>query len=133
MSNNAYHNYRTSKTEQFLQECSSWLRLLDFFKQENSYLKTRLSFVVDHKVETDFLAWAEQFQNRLLLKDEFITEITQDIKRQEILLSETAVKKIAPEEKLIKKQQKFRNEIQYMEKDFSGTKNEFNEFISSVL
>jgi len=133
MSNNTYHSDKITKTEQFLQECSGWLRLLDFFKQENSYLKTRLSFVVDHKAEADFLTWAEQFQNRFILKDEFITEIALDVKRQEILLAETAVKKILTEEQLSKKQQKLRNEIEYLEKDFSVTKNEFNKFISSVL
>ena len=133
MSNSIHHSDRIIKTEQFLQECGGWLRLLDFLKQENSYLKTRLSFVVDHKTESDFLALAEQFQNKFILKDEFISEITHDVKIQEALLTEDAVKKIATEERLIKKQQKLRNEIEYLEKDFNAAKTEFNKFISSVL
>ncbi len=133
MQNNIYHNEKLSKTEQFLQECGGWIRLLDFFKQENIYLKNRLSFVLDHKTETDFLPLAEQFQNQFILKDEFITEIIQDVKKQQTMLTDTAVKKIAAEEKLTKTQQKLRNEIEFLEKDFSANKNQFNKFISSVL
>lgn len=133
MSNHIHHNEKLSKTEQFLQECAGWIRLLDFFKQENIYLKNRLSFVVDHKAETDFLPLAEQFQNQFILKDEFITEISQDVKKQLAMLADTAEKKITEEEKLAKTQQKLRNEIEFLEKDFSSNKNQFNKFISSVL
>jgi len=133
MPKSAYNSEKISKTEQFLQECAGWLRLLDFFKQENSFLKTRLSMVVDHKTDTDFLALAEHFQNLFILKDEFISEITHDAKKQELMLTVAAEKKLSPEEHLVKKQQKLRNETEYLEKDFTATKNEFNKFISSVL
>ena len=133
MPNHIFHNEKLSKTEQFLQECAGWVRLLDFFKQENIYLKNRLSFVVDHKAENDFLPLAEQFQNQFILKDDFITEIAQDVKKQQTILTDSTEKKIAADEKLIKKQQKLRNEIEFFEKDFSANKNQFNKFISSVL
>ena len=128
MQNNIDHNEKLSKTEQFLQECAGWIRLLDFFQQENIYLKNRLSLVVDYKSETDFLPLAEQFQNQFISKDEFITEITQDVKKQQTMLTG-----LTAEEKLIKQQQKLRNEIEFLEKDFSTIKNQFNKFISSVL
>jgi len=133
MSNHIHHNEKLSKTEQFLQECAGWMRLLDFFKQENIYLKNRLSFVVDHKAETDFLPLAEQFQSQFILKDEFITEISLDVKKQQTMLADAVIKKEAVEEKLAKTQQKLRNEIEFLEKDFSASKNQFNKFISSVL
>jgi len=133
MQNSIYHNETLSKTEQFLQECAGWIRLLDFFKQENSHLKTRLSLLVDHTSETDFLPSAEQFQNQFILKDELITEIIQDVKKQEIILSDFVIKKLSAEEKLVKKQQKLRNEIEFLEKDFSADKHQFNKFISSML
>ena len=133
MTNNVHHNEKLSKTEQFLQECAGWIRLLDFFKQENIYLKTRLSVVVDHKAESDFLPLAEQFQSEFILKDEFIKEITLDVKKQQAMLTDLALKNIPAEEKLNKQQQKLRNEIEFLEKDFSVNKNQFNKFISSVL
>jgi hypothetical protein len=122
-----------NKTDQFLHECMTWERLLDFFKQENSFLKTRLSEVLDHKTEKDFLALAEHFQNQFILKDEFIDEMVHDAREQQKNLDGLTIKKIDLEEKLIKKQQKLRNEMAYLEKDFITIKNEFNQYLTSKL
>ena len=89
--------------------------------------------MVDHTAATYFLPLAEQFQNEFILKDEFITEINKDVKNQQTMLTNSIIKKTNPEEKLVKTQQKLRNEIEFLEKDFSSNKNKFNKFISSVL
>jgi len=122
-----------NKINQVLQECMAWERLLDFFKQENSYLKTRLSEVLDNKTDKDFLALAEHFQNQFILKDEFVDEMLHDAREQEKNLHILAEKKAAIEERLIKKQQKMRNEMEFLEKDFNRMKNEFNKYLVSVL
>lgn len=124
---------KKNKTDQVLQECTAWERLLDFFKQENSYLKTRLSEVLDNKTDKDFLALAEHFQNQFILKDEFIDEMLHDAREQERNLHILADKKATIEERLIKKQQKIRNEMEFLEKDFNRMKNEFNKYLVSVL
>ena len=89
--------------------------------------------VVDHKTDSNFLALAEHFQNLFILKDEFIAEITHDVKRQESILMAAEEKKLSPGEDMVKKQQKLQNETEYLEKDFNTTKNDFNKFISSAL
>ncbi len=122
-----------SKTDQVVQECMAWERLLDFFKQENSHLKTRLSEVLDDKTDKDFLALAEHFQNQFILKDEFVDEMSHDVREQEKTLVVVAEKKANIEERLIKKQQKIRNEMEFLEKDFNRMKNEFNKYLVSVL
>lgn len=122
-----------NKINQVLQECMAWERLLDFFKQENSYLKTRLSEVLDNKTDKDFLALAEHFQNQFILKDEFVDEMLHDVREQEKNLHILAEKKATIEERLIKKQQKIRNEMEFLEKDFNRMKNEFNKYLVSVL
>ena len=124
---------KKSKTDQVLEECTAWERLLDFFKQENSYLKIRLSEVLDNKTDKDFLALAELFQNQFILKDEFIDEMLHDVREQEKNLHILAEKKATIEERLIKKQQKIRNEMEFLEKDFNRMKNEFNKYLLSVL
>jgi hypothetical protein len=124
---------KKNKTDQVLQECTAWERLLDFFKQENSYLKTRLSEVLDNKTDKDFLALAEHFQNQFILKDEFIDEMLHDVREQERNLHILTDKKATIEERLIKKQQKVRNEMEFLEKDFNRMKNEFNKYLVSVL
>ena len=122
-----------NKTDQVVQECMAWERLLDFFKQENSHLKIRLSEVLDDKTDKDFLALAEHFQNQFILKDEFVDEMSHDVREQEKTLVVVAEKKAIIEERLIKKQQKIRNEMEFLEKDFNRMKNEFNKYLVSVL
>lgn len=124
---------RVNKTEQFLQECAAWLRLLDFFKQENSYLKTRLSVVLDHKTDRDFLNNAEHYQNLFILKDEFINEIAKDAKMHEDKLKQAAQLKKTPDDKQVRQQQKLRNEVDHLEKEFTRMKHDFNKALLAVL
>ncbi len=121
----------SSKPEQFLHETKTWSRLLEFFKQENAYLKTRLAAVVDQKTNKDFLALAEQFQNKFIINDEVIDELRHDINLQENGFTKTG--STACDYKIISKQDKFRNEMEYFEKNFLGLKNEFNKYLSSAL
>ncbi len=122
-----------NKTEQFLHENITWKRLLDFFIQENSFLKTRLSEVVDRTTDHTFIATAEHFQNEFILKDEYIHDIESDIKGQEKNLQLAFSQKRIPDGKLCKKQEKLRNEISYLEKEFSDLKNQFNKYLLSIV
>ena len=123
----------TGKIEQFLYENLSWERLLYFFKQENSFLKTRLSRVVDVNTDKDFLTLAEQFQNKFILKDDFMDELEHDIKEQVQKLDSLKSGKILSEERINKAQQKLSNEVEYLEKDFTTLKNEFNKSLIKYL
>ncbi len=121
-----------NKTEQFLHETYTWERLIYFFRQENIYLKTRLSELVDPSTDKQFLALAEQFQNQFILKDEFMDEMTHDVKEQQKKLNELAENNKVLEDKISKKQKKLRNETQYLEKDFNRLKHEFNIYLESI-
>ena len=125
---------RISKPEQFQFENNTWERLLEYLKQENAFLKTRLAEVLDQSTNKNFLARAEQFQNRFILKDEFIDELRHDIHEQDKLLKEQYINKPKTlDPKTIKKQEKLRNEMAYLEKDFPMLKNEFNKYITNNL
>jgi hypothetical protein len=123
-----------SKTKQFYYENLTWERLLEFFKQENAFLKTRLSEVVDQLTDKDFLELAEHFQNVFIIKDEFIDELRHDINDHEILLKTvmSSPDKKA-DKKILKKQEKLRNEMETLERDFTKDKNQFNKYLASVL
>jgi len=121
-----------NKLEQFFHENFSWERLLDFFKQENSYLKTRLSKVVDTNMDKDFLALAEHFQNKFILKDDLIDELEHDLAEQRKRLDHYKTANTLPEEKISKAQQRLRNEMEYIEKDFTSLKNEFNKYLLNI-
>ena len=122
---------KISKTEQFHHENKTWIRLLEFFKQENYFMKNRLSEVLDHNVDKVFLALAEQFQNKFILKDEYIDELRHDINNQDQILTDSYGGLV--DNKMTKTQEKLRNEMKYFEKDFYMLKNEFNTYLSSVL
>jgi hypothetical protein len=124
------------KTDQFHHENMTWERLLDFFKQENSFLKNRLSQVLDHDgpVVEQFIALAEQFQNQFILKDEFFDELKQDIQEQEKRLAASGKEKdTALSKKINKQQEKLRNEMAWLENDFTRLKNDFNNYLLQVL
>ncbi len=120
-----------SKPGQYHHENKTWNRLLEFFKQENTFLKNRLAEVLDHNTDKEFLARAEQFQNRFIIQDEFIDELRHDINIHDRKLMES--EHGLPEQVMIKKQEKLRNEMEYFEKDFSRLKNEFNKYLASVV
>ena len=124
-------NVIISKPDQFHHEIKTWIRLLDFFKQENTILKNRLAEVVDYRADKEFLALAEQFQNKFIIKDEHIDELRHDatLQARDLTSTNTALTDI----KLIKRQEQLRNELEYFENDFNRLKNEFNKYLSTVL
>ena len=124
-------NVIISKSDQFNHEIKTWSRLLDFFKQENTFLKNRLAEVVDYRADKEFLALAEQFQNKFIIKDEYIDELRHDtnLQARDLTSSNTALTDI----KLIKRQERLRNELEYFEIDFIKLKNEFNKYLSTDL
>lgn len=126
----------SAKLDQYRHEYLTWKRMLEYFKQENAFLKTRLSEVVDRNTDREFLALAEHFQNQFIIKDEFMDELRHDVNEMETNVKATpGVLKtaITPDKKMETKQNKLRNEIEYLEKNFTQLKNEFNKYLVSVL
>lgn len=119
-------------TEQFHHENKTWIRLLDFFKEENYFMKNRLSEVLDNSMDKSFLALAEQFQNKFILKDEYIDELRHDVNEQDRQLSKGQQEDLI-DNKLAKAQGKLRNEMDYFEKDFNNLKSDFNKYLASVF
>jgi hypothetical protein len=120
--------------EQFHHENMTWVRSLDFFKQENNYLKNRLSEVVDINSDKTFLAQAEHFQNQFIIKDEFVDELKHDINEQEKILMEKYIKTgNSIDDHIILRQKNLREQIEYLEKDFTTLRNEFNNYLTKTL
>jgi len=123
----------STKIEQFLHENITWKRLLDFFIQENSFLKTRLSEVVDRETDKVIIANAEYFQNEFILKDEYIRDIEIDVKTHEKNLQLVQTQKRTLDNKVCKHQEKLRNEMSYLEKEFYSLKSQFNKYLLSMV
>ena len=111
---------KISKAEQYFHEVLTWRRVLEFFKDENSFLKTRLSKVLDQHTDKNFLELAEQYQNNFIIKDDYINELRHEINIQEYKLKETIEADLKiPNKIVLNKQTKLRNEIEFLEKEFT--------------
>ena len=121
-----------SQSEQFAHENKTWEKSLDFFKQENTFLKNRLSVVVDNKDSKDFIVLAEYFQNQFILKDEFIKELKKDVIDLGKYIKDN-FDNADLTNRILKKQDKLRNEISFFGKDFAALKQEFNKSITQIV
>ena len=112
----------------------TWLRSIDFFRQENSFLKNRLAEVVDGTTDRDFLAQAEHFQNQFIIKDEFLDELRHDVQEQERDLTHRfRHQNFSPDSAMRDRQQQLRGQMHYLEKEFNSLRYEFNNYLSSTL
>ena len=120
-----------SQLETYMQETLAWRRLLEFYKQENAFLKTRLSQVLDNNTEKSFIETAEYFNNHFIFFDELIASLLQDTRQQKDML-EISGKGDHNNDKLINKyQQKLRKEMEKFEKEAATLKHDFNSRLSS--
>jgi hypothetical protein len=124
-----YTNMNSNKNtgiEQFLHETQTWARALDFYKQENAFLKTRLSQVVDNNSDRVFLAAAEHFNNRFLLIDEYIAELRKDTRIQTDNIKQCLAGSELHAKNMHVMQKKLRSELERFEKEILNLKNDFH-------
>lgn len=120
--------------EQYHHENMTWLRSIDFFRQENSFLKNRLAEVVDATTDRGFLAQAEHFQNQFIIKDEFLDELRHDVQEQEHDLTlRFRHQNFSPDMAMRDRQQLLRGQMHYLEKEFHSLRYEFNNYLSVTL
>jgi ppGpp synthetase/RelA/SpoT-type nucleotidyltranferase len=127
------NNIQMLEPDHFMHENSSWERLLDFYKQENAYLKTRLAELLDHNSSAAFIELAEHFNTRFIGMDEAILSLQKDIRRQRESIAYTSKDSWADIILVQPVQQKLRSEMEHFEKEISTLKNEFNQKLVSFL
>jgi hypothetical protein len=126
MHHDVLHN--DEKIIQALSECSAWLGMLNLLKEESYSLKAKLSEALENNADKELLAEAENFHNLIIVRDEYIRDIGTDTKNQERKLREALTKK-SFEKQWVKPQEKLKNEIAYLEKDFAAMRaNFYNKF-----
>ena len=111
------------KNNQIKHEHMSWLRLIEFFRQENALLKYRLSEMVDNSEDSQFLQTAEYFQNEFLLKDEALKKLIKELQDySDIIQNKPDLSK-----QLINAHNNLRNDILQFEEKYTLPSKEFNE------
>ena len=120
---------------QFKHENETWLRTLDYFRQENIYLKNRLAQIAKTNINNSFLVELEAYQNRFVEKDTIVAILRYDITLQnELILKCTATD---DDDNCVKKillnQNKLRDDMQQMEKEFNKLKFDFNNYLAEAI
>ena len=77
----------TLKLEQLVFESDAWKRNLDFMTEENIRLKSRLSEILQKKMDKALLPRAEEFHNSFLKHDDLIKVLRNDISGFDKLLA----------------------------------------------
>ncbi|MFT3747248.1 MAG: hypothetical protein QM768_02990 [Agriterribacter sp.] len=125
-------SYNKEKISQAVSECVAWLTSLNLLKDESNALKTTLSEVLDNNTtDKELIVEAEIFHNLIIERDEYIKDIAIDVKRQEKKFKDISSKNI--DRHWQKQQQKLRNEVIYLEKDFARMREDFyRKFLKKV-
>lgn len=127
-------NFRVgSKWTQYIFETSSWVRLIDFLHQENSFLKTRLSEVIDDITNSENLALAEHFQNQFIVKDDVYDHMKHDLQRHiEKWSQQTSTEESIQVQSLKKIHARLKEQLDYIERDHSILRKDYNTYLISL-
>ena len=123
-----------SKWTQYMFETSSWIRLIDFLHQENAYLKTRLSEVMDDITNNQNLALAEHFQNQFLVKDDAYDHMKNDLQRHvEKWNQQTMSDEANAILSLRKIHTRLKEQIDYIEREHAVLRKDYNTYLISLV
>ncbi len=114
--------------EQYWHENIMWERTLDFYLQQNAFLKTRLSQILDSTPDKQFLPKAEYFQTRFIQNDTSLKDMSVDID----ILRRSMENGSTDEKKILLRHNKLNNEINNFEKNFAALKTEFNLYLVAI-
>ncbi len=127
------HSKISSSYTQYIFESSAWMRLIDFFHRENSFLKTRLSEVLEEIEDRDNLAMAEHFQNQFIIKDDVYDHMKHDINRHmEKWKVDPFLENSTSTQALKKTHAKLKEQVDYIERDHSILRKDYNTYLMTL-
>lgn len=122
-----------SKWTQYIFETSSWVRLIDFLHQENAFLKTRLSEVMDDITNKENLALAEHFQNQFIVKDDVYDHMKHDLLRHIEKWNQQTSPEMSNQFQSLKIiHARLKEQIDYIERDHSILRKDYNTYLISL-
>ncbi len=123
-----------SRTSQSLFENATWNRIIEFLSQENTFMKNRLSEVIDQIHDRDDLALAEHYQNQFIIKDDLFDHMLHNLNEESEKWSNPTF--ISTEENihlLQKTHDHLRDQMEFIEKDVAMIRKDYNIYLSKIL
>lgn len=121
------------KFTQFRHESDTWKRYLQFIQQENNHLKTRLSQVLQHDTDEQFLERAEYFQSKFIAEDDTVNMLRQDIHELDNMLLKEIPEEANTIKELQKRLKKMHKDMEIVERQFNKLKSDFNLYLTESL
>jgi hypothetical protein len=115
------------------QEIESLIRTLDFIQDEQSFIKRKLSSLLENMVMSDVLAWAEDLHQEILNRETAVHLLKMDviILRNSVKAKKSVNNIVDPSTVSIYK--KYKQQVGYLEIEFFTWKNAANEKFESAL
>lgn len=119
--------------EIMLQEIESLIRTLDFIQEEQSFIKRKLSSLLENMVMSDIIAWAEEFHQEILNRETAIQLLKGDVitLRNCVKLKRSVNNIVDPT--TVSDFKKLKQQVSYIEAEFFTWKNIANEKFESSL
>ncbi len=119
--------------EIMLQEIESLIRTIDFIQEEQSFIKRKLSSLLENMVMSDVIAWAENLHQEILNRETAIQLLKGDVValRNQVKLIRSVNNIVDPS--AVSAYKKYKQQVSYIEAEFFTWKNIANEKFESAL
>ena len=111
------------KKELFIQELESLIRTLDFIREEQAFIKKKLTNYIDKIDDTFHIQWAEEMQQQILNRESALQLINQDISALKASKAIDLVLLLLKKDKL---------QINYLENEFIQWKHTIDQKIDAM-
>lgn len=115
------------------QEIESLIRTLDYVQEEQSFIKRKLSSLLENIVMNDVLIWAEDLHQEILNRETAVHLLKNDVL---ILRNQVKVKRSVNniiDSKTVEQFKKYKEQVGYIESEFFKWKNTANEKFETAL
>lgn len=121
------------KLKQLQYESDALKRILGFIKEENVYLKNRLSAILKDRFDGNLLETLDSFQNRFVKTDELIVLLRNDVSELDSLLVREAGGNSEIINNIGRKFVKMRTNVNIAEREFGKLKTDFHKYLAENL
>ncbi len=119
--------------EIILQELESLIRTLDFIQEEQSFIKRKLSSLLDQYVMIDVVAWAEDLHQEILNREAAIQLLMGDtISLRNQMRAKSSINNLNESSK-VTLFKKYKQQVGYIEAEFYNWKNTANEKFDTAV
>ncbi len=121
------------KKEILIHEIESMIRSLDFIQEEQSFIKHKLSSLLDNLVMNDLLEWSEELHQEILNRETAVKLLKRDvIKLTHLIKSKKDINDLI-EPNVVSTYKKYKQQVSYFESQFFIWKNNVNVQFDRVL